>query len=147
MSSRIYGTIKPALPEGVKVLVIDPAIDLQVTTAATERDLLTNAELLAALGSPALSEAQLDSLNARLAAMIARHCRVPADGIIAPTLREETIEETFRLKSRNDCLILSRKPIVSVTSITEASTALVVADYEIQKSAGMLKRLSGDDYT
>jgi hypothetical protein len=30
MSSRIYGTIKPALPEGVKVLVIDPAIDLSV---------------------------------------------------------------------------------------------------------------------
>jgi hypothetical protein len=30
MSSRIYGSIKPHLPEGVKVLVIDPAIDLSV---------------------------------------------------------------------------------------------------------------------
>lgn len=30
VSSRLYGTIKPHLPEGVKVLVIDPAIDLSV---------------------------------------------------------------------------------------------------------------------
>jgi uncharacterized protein with PhoU and TrkA domain len=34
MSNRIYGTIKPHLPEGVRVLVIDPAIELSVLTCA-----------------------------------------------------------------------------------------------------------------
>ena len=35
MSGRmIYSTIKPHLPEGVKVLVIDPAIELSVMTRA-----------------------------------------------------------------------------------------------------------------
>lgn len=30
MATRIYGSIKPYVPDGVKVLVIDPAIELSV---------------------------------------------------------------------------------------------------------------------
>jgi hypothetical protein len=119
---------------------------LEVTTPAEELDLLTNAELSAAIGSPTLTTEQLDDLNARIAAMITRHCRVVAAGVTPPTLRQETLRETFRLKSRQDCLILARRPIVSVSSVTEAGTALTVADdIEIEAGSGLLRRLSSDE--
>lgn len=44
-------------------------------------------------------------------------------------------------------LVLSRRPIVSVVSVTENDTALATDDYEIEVASGMLRRLSSGTET
>lgn len=121
---------------------------LSVTTAAASLELLTIAERRAAVGLTDNSkDAELKTLEERVAARIAHVCNVATAVTTPPTLREETLTETFRLDglSRGPHeLILARLPIVSVTSVVEDGTTLVAADYEILSAAGMLRRLSDD---
>lgn len=133
----------------------------QVTTAATDRALLTLPELRATIGIPDNSEdAALQLLGNRVADRIARACRVGIDGATPPTLREETILETFRLgaggvgRARGfhhfddvlaiSELVLARRPIVSVASIVEDENTLETDDFEIHSGAGLLLRLWDD---
>ena len=121
---------------------------LSVTTAATDLTLLTVAERRAAVDVTDNSkDAELLTLEARVAAMITAACGVVPGGTATPTLRLETLTETLRLSgcARSE-LILSRMPIVSVTSLTEIDTALEVdgTDFEIEKNTGVLRRLSSD---
>ncbi|EHK56907.1 hypothetical protein [Allomesorhizobium alhagi] len=119
---------------------------LTVTTPAADRNLLSVAELRAAVGvSDSSRDAELAIVGARVAATIARICRVATAGATPATLREEVLSETFRLDRSADCLILSRLPVSSVASVTEDGTAVDAADYEVDASPGMLLRLSGDD--
>lgn len=121
---------------------------LTVTTAATDLTLLTVAERRAAVGvADASRDAELLTLEARVAAAITAACKVARNGTVPPTLRLETLTETLRPTVERCEIILSRRPIVSVTSITEDGTAVVAADYEIESGAGMLRRLSGDEPT
>lgn len=72
------------------------------------------------------------------------------------TIGRETLVETIRsdqyrrygarccLHHGHVALILSRYPIVSVTSITEDDVAVDAADYEIDGASGMIKRLDSD---
>lgn len=121
---------------------------LTVTTAATDLALLTLAELRAAVGiSDGSKDPQLQTIGDRVAARLAAACRVPAAGTAPPTLRQETLTETFRQGYGGLCpveLLLARRPVVSVTSVTEDDVAVAAGDYEILASAGSLRRLCDD---
>lgn len=119
---------------------------LAVTTAASDTGLLTLAELRAAVGVEGTGDdAALRVLGGRVADLIARACKVPSAGVTLPTLRLETVTDTFRLEvGRLQRLTLSRRPIVSVSSVTEAGTVLEATDYEIEAANGILLRLVSD---
>ena len=115
-----------------------------VTTPATDRSLLTLAELKTAAGvSDSSKDASLTTLGNRVAALIARACNLRTGGAVPPTLRLETITETFRPNGYTEVLILSRSPVVSIASVTEVGTLLGVDDF--QNSDGALERLSGGE--
>lgn len=115
-----------------------------VTTENTDRLLLTRAEIGAVVSET--DPVKLDALNARVSALITRACKVAAAGPTPPTLRLEAVADTYRLKATQEALVLSRRPVVSFTSVVEAGTSLTEGtDYECDKSAGLLYRLSGDD--
>jgi hypothetical protein len=128
---------------------------LTVTTAATDRTLLTLAEIQAATGATdAVDAAALAVLNARVAAAIARECCVSVDGVTPPTLRLEVLTEAFRLDRIDDnsrltlpigYVLLSRGPIVSITSVVEDGVTLPTDEYEINTTNRRLYRMDGDD--
>lgn len=119
---------------------------LSVTTTASDLALLTIEELRAAVGvTDTKSDAALKMLGARVASLITSNgCNVRSDGVNPPTLRKETLSETFRLGCETEYLILARRPIVSITSITHCDAALDTDEYEILAGAGMLRRLCND---
>jgi hypothetical protein len=119
---------------------------LTVITAATDRALLTTAELRDAVGA-SLTDPQLMTLGNRVAAAIARACGVAEGGTVPVTLRLETLSETFRTRDCRRRLMLSRRPVVSITSVTEGGTAVAVSDYEFDGPAGLLTRFSAGDLT
>lgn len=70
----------------------------------------------------------------------------------SPTFQfaRETVTETFRLVYGTDetppPLVLTRRPVMSITSVTEDDVALVVADWELRNGeCGWLGRLDGAD--
>lgn len=116
---------------------------LSITTENTDRLLLTRAEIAAVVSET--DPVKLDALNARISALITKACKVASVGATPPTLRLESVADTYRLKASQETLVLSRRPVVSFTSVAEAGTALVEGtDYECDKSAGLLYRLSSD---
>lgn len=60
-------------------------------------------------------------------------------------LAQETVEETFRLLTAQESLLLCRYPVASIVSVTEAGTLLAEADYEVSVASGLLTRLSDDE--
>ncbi len=113
-----------------------------VSEAAADRALFTSADVSAALGAAVTTE--IDTLILQISDMISRECRIAADGVTPPTLRRETIVETIRMVRSERALGLSRRFVNAVSSITENGVALVSADYEIDKAAGVLRRLDDD---
>lgn len=119
---------------------------LTVTSPAADPNLLSDVEMRAAVGvTGSGSDAALLILNGRVSRAIAAHCRVASAGIAVPTLRQETLTETFRTGMSREKLVLSRRPIVSVTSIVEDGETLTGSDYEIDASSGTLTRLEDDE--
>lgn len=119
---------------------------LTVTTAAPDRLLLTTEEIRAAVGvSDASYDTALASLNARVAAALTRQCCVPAAGATPPTLRQETLTEVIRDVCGARYLLMSRKPIVSVTSVVVDGTTLDAEDYEADAGNGYLYKLTDDE--
>jgi hypothetical protein len=97
---------------------------LTVTAAASDLTLLTPTELRAAIGLDMEDTSQdtaLGVLGTRVAARIVAACRVAAAGATPPTLRSETLSETFRLNggTRTGKLILSRRPVTAIGSVVE----------------------------
>lgn len=122
---------------------------LTVTTAASDRTLLTIEDARTAAGIADNSrDVDLNKLRARVSAVIVQACRVASDGITPPTLRKETLTQVFRQSTcssfRIAALVLARRPLVSITSVTEDGTLLAAADYEYDAAAGLLYRLSSD---
>ncbi len=117
---------------------------LTVTTPATDRALLTPAELRSALPGVEVQDQALTALNGRIEATICKACNVARAGAVPPTLRLESVVDTYRLKSQQNVLILSRRPTVTIVSVVEDGAALAAEDYEVDAGAGMLYRLSGD---
>lgn len=119
---------------------------LSVTTPAADPNLLSVEEMRAAVGvTGSGSDAALLILNGRVSRAIAAHCRVASAGVAVPTLRQETLTEIFRTGMSREKMILSRRPIVSVTSIVEDGETLAGSDYEIDASSGILTRLEDDE--
>ena len=121
---------------------------LTIPTPNTDRSLLTLAERRAAAGLAAgdnSRDAILNPLAGYVDAMITKACRVAASGVIPPTLRLETVVETFEFKSCQNGLFLGRKPVVEVTAVTEAGSALTSDEWDLDGQA--LYRASGDART
>lgn len=120
----------------------------EVTTPATDLTLATIEQLRVAAGLSSDNGSQDESLTAlgnRLAADVATACKIASDGVNPPTLRSETVKDTFRLKSHTASLILSRRFVSSITSIVENGVTLTEGtDFEVDAEAGLVKRLSGD---
>ena len=120
---------------------------IEITTAATDRTLLslTEARVAAGLASTDTSQdATIETLRARISATLARECGVVTDGVTPATLRQETITETVRLAASEEHLLLSRLPIVSITSITEDGIALDTDEFETNRGTGQVWRLDSD---
>lgn len=118
---------------------------LTVSSAAADRKLLTLQEAKDALGITSSSQdAAITTLILRVSDMISRECLVVGDGLTPPTLREETLVETLRLKTATDKLPLSRRFVV-ITTIVEDGETLTTADYTVNAGAGLLTRLDDDD--
>lgn len=79
----------------------------------------------------------IDSLIERASAAVESYCR--------RTFGTRTVTQTFRLDRGRQRLILDAVPVTSITSVTEAGTALTADDYELDAGAGFLDRLDGDD--
>lgn len=121
---------------------------MTITTAAGDPNLLTAEEMRLAVGlasGDTSKDAVLTPLNGRVSRAIAAHCKVAAGGIAVPTLRQETVTEVFRTGMARRRLMLSRRPIVSVTSVVEDGETLTGADYEIESASGLLLRLENDE--
>jgi hypothetical protein len=119
-----------------------------VTTPADDLSLLTIEELRAAVGVTGTAEdAALKTLGLRLSASIARQCCIASDGINPATLMLETCTETFRAVRPPNELILARRPVTAIVSVSEHGAIIDPADYEIRRSAGILARLRGDRFS
>lgn len=117
--------------------VISPAPDLS---------LLSDAQLRAAAGlevGDTSRDVELRALGAALSSDIAIACNVADDGVNPPTLRRETVTETFWVCDRPPELFLSRRFISSITTIVEAGSTLINSDRVLDAAAGMLNRVSG----
>lgn len=105
---------------------------LIITSPNTDRSLLTLAELRAAVGvTDSSKDAQLQALGNYTAAAITQACKVAKAGAVPPTLRLETVTESFKFKTQQDAIFLARKPVVEVTGVTEDSSSLTDTDWEV----------------
>ena len=119
---------------------------LTVTTPATYRALLTTAELRAAIGiDDASQDTALATIGGRVASTIARLCGVAEAAPTPVTLRSEGLTEVFRLSRGLDELILSRRPVTSITSVVADAVTLETTEYEVEAASGLLFYLC-DDY-
>jgi hypothetical protein len=126
--------------------------NLFTVTTANSDPLLTTAEARAAVGITDTSrDADLTRLVARISAAIYRASKVRTDGVHAPTLLSESVTETFRSTTFETCglksLLLSRRRISDIETITEGTTELVDADFEYDAASGELFRLGSSDVT
>lgn len=121
-------------------------MSLVLTTPAPDRTLVTLAEAKAFLGVTGnTDDVAITAMVARVSDAIARECRVSMAGAAVPTLRAETLTETFRGGCRGADLVLSRRFVSSITSVVEDGEGLTGSGYELNGPAGLLSRLDGDD--
>lgn len=117
---------------------------LTVTTPTGDLQLLTTSEMRAAAGiTDATQDDALAALSLRVAAAITAECNVAVGAGYEPTLKQETLTETFRAVNA-ECLALSRRHNVTITSATVDGTLYDAAEYEVQSESGLLFRLSND---
>lgn len=123
----------------------------EVLTQASDISLLTIDELRAAAGVTDDSrDDELLALADQIYEQLAIFCKLRRDGIIPPTFRVETVKDTFRLlrwheNPSPEVLVLSRRPIISITSVVEDDVTLTsVTDFEFNSIAGLLARVNND---
>lgn len=117
---------------------------LTVTTLASDLALLTIDELRAAAGvTDGSQDVILSGLGLSIAASIMSECNIAVGAGSEPTLKQETLTETFYPNGRSSCeLILARRHNVAIVSVTEDGTALVTDDYSANPESGIIVRLS-----
>lgn len=113
----------------------------EIVAVNEDRALLTEAEAREAIRN---ATADVTDLIKRVSSSIVRACNVRAAGAVPPTLRSEAVSDTYRLKSAQEVLVLSRRPITQVTSVIEDGETLSADDYELRSESGLLRRLSND---
>lgn len=113
------------------------------------------AEIRLATGKATGYVTELNALNSRVSSTIARVCKVVASGVTVPTLRQETLTETIRdginsipffaTRQMRTQIVLSRRPMGSVTSIVENDVTLTADEYEYDANSGLVLRLQDDN--
>jgi len=113
---------------------------LDVLTPAASYDLASVATIKAELQiGDASQDAYLATLIREASGLVSVYC--------GRVLLAETVRETFRLDHSRPSLNLSRFPVVSVTTVTANGVTLAADDYEVDRDAGTLWRLSDDART
>ncbi|MER9710176.1 hypothetical protein NKJ13_07890 [Mesorhizobium sp. M0174] len=118
---------------------------LAVTTPASDRSLLTQAERREAIGvTDSSQDTRLAALDLRLGAAIMAECNVAIGAGAEPTLLQETLTETCR---RVDAavLVLARRHNVEITSLIEDGVTLTnEVSFTVDPESGLVTRLSDD---
>ncbi|GLK86682.1 hypothetical protein [Ancylobacter defluvii] len=117
---------------------------IAISTPAADRGLLTIEQLREAAGVPQSDTSQdtkLEKLGLQVADLICRECGIAGDGIRPPTLRKETVVETFRLNHCRPMLVLSRRFVPNVIAVVLRGEALESSDHEVDAEGGILKRI------
>lgn len=112
---------------------------LTVIDAADSYDLVTLADAKSALD---ISGTDMDD---KLAAWITQASSAIST-YCGRVFAAETVEETFRPSHGCIGLVLSRYPVISITSITEGDQTLSSSDYEADSVSGVINRLWQDRY-
>jgi len=114
---------------------------LTVTSFAESYDLTVLETAKEELGI-SLSETGYDAVLTRLIHETSSAISTICDRVFA----EESVSETFRLGYVQESLILRRRPISSITSVTEDDIVVDAAEYECDLGAGILYRLTTEDF-
>lgn len=112
---------------------------LTIITAANSFDLTLLATVKAELGITDRSEDEnLQRWIRQASDAISKYCN--------RVFAQETVSETFRLKCREEGLLLKRFPVTQIVSVVENDTTLTASDYELASDggAGVLNRLRFD---
>lgn len=120
---------------------------LTIVTAASDRSLLTTAQMRAAVGldtSDASQDAALARFGVMIADAISRDCCVAAAPATPATLRQEAVSEVFRPFRARFGLLLSRRPATSVSSVVSDGVTLDADEYELDATRNVLIALSDD---
>lgn len=118
---------------------------LTLTTPAEDYTLLSINEMRAAAGiADATQDEALQAMERRVVDTICTYCNVAIAGSARPTLRRETLTETFRAIQDQYSLVLSRRHNVNVTSVTVDGITLDPDDYDVGAESGQLWRLDED---
>lgn len=116
---------------------------LTVTVPADDPSVITIATLRVANGyaaSDASHDAAIIPIGLRVTAEIAAACNIAigkSDDWVPPTLRRETLVETFR-RPRSGSLVLSRRHHVEVDTIAIDDDAVATEDFEVDPESGLL---------
>jgi hypothetical protein len=119
---------------------------LEVVTPASTLDLVALATVKAELGIiDTTQDSYLSILIREASGLVSLHCQR-----VFPL---ETVAETFRRDPSPTCgrfpvvrpVVLTRNPVASITSVTVDGVTLAGTDYEIDKAAGLLWRLTASD--
>lgn len=117
---------------------------LTVTNPASDLALLTIAEMREAAGvTGSEQDVKLTALGQRIAASITSECNIAIGNGGEPTLRQETLTETFYLDWEAE-LILARRHNIAISSIVSDAVAVDGSDYLVDPESGILTRLSDD---
>jgi hypothetical protein len=111
-------------------------VSFSVLFPTDDRRLVTAAEVNAMIGQTVTDEMILQASD-----LISRECRIAAFGVTPPTLRQEDVEETLRLATSRREIVLSRRFIKMVLSVTIDGSALSADGYEVNGEAGILLRV------
>lgn len=118
---------------------------LIVTTPSALKALTTVDTVKAELSITTTDEDDyLEALIPRVSAAICSHLGLVRADDGSLTLGRETLVETIRLENDSQNLMLSRRPIVSVTSVTRYSDVVPAERYEARPMSGLLKALICD---
>lgn len=117
---------------------------LTITSPADDLTLLDPAEMRAAIGvTDATQDTALQRLSAQAAASIMAECHIAIGAGGEPTLKQETLTETFYKVYRED-LVLARRHNVVIISLTEDGVLLAAADYMVDPESGVVTRFIDD---
>ncbi len=120
---------------------------LTVTSTASNLHLLTAAERRVAAGLEDDDETQDTALATRslaVAAGITSECAIATGSGADPTLKQETLTQTF-YHVDTDQLVLARRHNIAMTSLTVDDVVLVEnSDYIVDPESGLITRLISD---
>lgn len=118
--------------------VITPAANKKLTS-------LTNLKIeLGIADADTSQDVLLNRFLDRLSAVVCNYMGVPAASNGAPTFALETLEENLTnspwLRRRGSSIVLSRRPVTEIVSVTAAGTLIDTSDFELDPVAGILTR-------